>query len=567
MRSSRGRWYLLASLWVLLIVLGFGGFRQQARDSGEPQSSLETLYLLVQLAALEFDASSDFLNWRLQVARFVAPAMAATTVLQTASLVFVDQFRRFRLRFVRNHTVVCGLGEIGTRLAIAFADAGERVVAIASERDADGAGTVGDHDVTVLTGDQTDRALLAAARVQTASRLVAVTGDDATNVSIALHAVDVVGDRRTNALRCAVHLADTELTSLLRAADLDAHRGMRISFFTTHERGARAWLAEHPPLLDDDDPVHVAVFSLGQLGRSLVVNIAQQWLQYRPGERLRITMVDPSASGRWQALTLQHPALAQCCEATVIDFDFDKPTAASVAALQELFADDLAPTWIAYVDESTSLSTAFFITRSLGVDRTPLVVRTRTAGGLGALLIPGTTANDPFPSMHAFPFLDRTCTPESVDGGAREQLAEAVHEDYVRQAGGRSAAADDALLRPWSELTEAQRELSRRRVDGIIADLAAVGHVLAPLRRWEDVAQPLSDAQIETLAERDHQRWFDDRVAAGWSYGEVRDNALKHNPLLVAWRELPHDAQAANRATAAGLGAMLARAGFEALPR
>ena len=562
-RRSRSRWYLLALLWVGLIVIGFGGFRQQANDSGAHQSNLEIAYRLMQLATLEYKASAEYLNWRLQIARFIAPAMAAGTVLQTASLVFVDQFRRFRLRFARNHTVVCGLDEVGTRLALAFAARGDTVVAIEVDPAMAGVSTAKDSEITVLIGDPSDASQLRAARIMKASRLVAVCGSDATNVQIALQAVDIVGDRDANALRCAVHLTDTELTTLLRAADLDTHRGVRMSFFNTHERAARALLAENHPFDDELDAVHVAVFSLGQLGRSLVVNLAQQWIERRPGRPLRITLVDTSATGRWRALQLQHPALTAACDATVIDFDFDEPTANSVDALQTLFADGAPPTWIAiaFVDESLSLSTAFFITQSLGVRNTQLIVRTRTEAGLGALLIPGTTASDPFPSMHAFPFLDRTCTTDAVEGGVREQLAQAVHEDYLAHTS--SEAGDASLRRPWTELSDEQRDLSRRRVDGIIADLAAVGCELSPLRRWGEPLTEFSDDELDTLAMREHRRWFDDRIASGWSYGPERDNTLKKNPMLLAWSDLADDVRAMNVASAASLADMLARAGFE----
>ena len=65
-------------------------------------------------------------------------------------------------------------------------------------------------------------------------------------------------------------------------------------------------------------------------------------------------------------------------------------------------------------------------------------------------------------------------------------------------------------------------------------------------------------------AERYHQRWFDDRTAAGWTRGDVRDDAAKHNPLLVRWADLPDDAKAFNLATARELLPMLARNSFEA---
>ena len=50
LRSPRGRWYLLAALWVVVIVLGIGGFIQQSRESGEHRSFLDTVYLTLQLA-------------------------------------------------------------------------------------------------------------------------------------------------------------------------------------------------------------------------------------------------------------------------------------------------------------------------------------------------------------------------------------------------------------------------------------------------------------------------------------------------------------------------------------
>ncbi len=562
-RSARARWNLILFLWAVTLAVGFVGFRHESRDSGVDRSNLEIIYILIQMATLDSKANPAYINWQLQVARFVLPVLAASTLLQTASLVFVDQFRKFRLRYVDHHTVICGLGDIGTRLALSFAARGDTVVALEADPTAPGIATVTDADITVLVGDPSDPGLLGTARIAKAARLVAVTDDDATNIQIALNAVDLVGDRPDNALRCAVHLTNAELATLLRAADLDGHRGVRVGFFNTHERAARALLAENPPFTEERPPTdHVAVFGLGQLGRSLVVNVAQQWVERAPGEKLRITLVDPAATGRWQALRLQHPALITSSEATLIDLDFDKPNATDVDALRELFGRE-PPTWIAVVfaDESLALSTAFFISQSLGVRGTPLIVRTRTEAGLGALLIPGSNTSAPFANIRAFPFLDRTCTIAAVDGGVREQLAQAVHDDYLSRT--TSQAGDQSLQRPWNELTDDQQDLSRRRVDGIIADLDAVGCELTPLRRWGEPATEFDHEELEVLASREHQRWFDDRRTSGWTYGAIRDNASKKNPMLMPWTELSEDARDMNRASAAALTSMLARAGFE----
>lgn len=561
----RARWYLLAALWLGLLALGIGGFLQQARDSGDERSVLDTLYLTVQLATLEYGAGDDTLNWRLEIARFVAPLMAAGTVAQTASVVFADQFRRARLRFARGHTVVCGLGDAGGRLAESFVAAGQRVAAIEADAGAAGVSRARDHGVTVLIGDASDAATLRAARVDRAARLVAVRDDDAANVQIAIAAAEVTRDRRGSALRCAVHLTDAELAALLRGADLAGRGGARISYFNLHERAARSLIAEHPPF-GDADQTHLAVVGLGQLGRSLVVALAQQWAEDHCRERVRLTLVDRAASGRWEAMRLQYPALSDACAARPIDLDFDAPGPGSVDELMTLLRED-PPTWIAvaFDDESLALSTALFVRDALQSKRPQIVVRVRTAGGLGGLLTAASEHDGSPSSVAIFPFLDRTCTVDAVDGSVREQLARAVHESYL--AGLPAADHGRGLALAWDELDDEQRDLSRRRVDGILGDLAALRYDISPLARWGTVAAAFDDREVELLAAREHRRWFDDRVAGGWTHGPVRDDAARRNPLLTPWEKLPADVQARNIEAARRLPLLLARAGFEASRR
>ena len=565
--SARVRWFVIGLLWFILFVLASTGFREQATTTGVGRENLDILYLIFQLITLQYNGADAVLNWRLEIARFLAPAMAFSTVLQSASLVFADEFRRLRLQYVRNHTIICGLDDVGTRLAQAFTARGDRVVAIELDGASAGIASARAAGATVLIGDATDAGLLRAARVAQAVRLIAVCGDDAANVQVAAQAVNVIGDHEGKALRCAVHLNDAELATLLRAADLERRGAVRMSFFNTHERGARALLAENRPFAgiadgaEDPQSAHVVLFGLGQLGRSLVVNLAQQWAELATGTLLRITLVDTAASGRWQTLALQHPALESACDATALDFDFGVPTAASVEALRTLFERD-APTWvvIAYAEEALALSTAFFLYQSLNVRTVPVVVRTRTTAGLGALLIPGEQSSGALRTMRVFPFLDRTCTIGAVEAGVREQLAQAVHEDYLGQLAPES---NNAMNRPWDELDDDERDLSRRRVDGILGDLAAIGCELGPLRRWGVADTELSEAEIEQLAQREHTRWMADRRAAGWTYGERRDDQTKRNPLLVEWESLDDDIRAANIESARALPVLLSRAGFE----
>jgi hypothetical protein len=50
--SARRRWHLLAFAWVVLIILGYGGFVEQSRAADLGRGFLDNLYLTLQLAVL-----------------------------------------------------------------------------------------------------------------------------------------------------------------------------------------------------------------------------------------------------------------------------------------------------------------------------------------------------------------------------------------------------------------------------------------------------------------------------------------------------------------------------------
>lgn len=378
LRRGRIRWYSLAALWAILLTLGIGGYLQQSRDAGLHRGFLDTLYLSLQLATLQYGGGGADLNWRLEVARFVAPMMAAGTVLQTASYVFQEQFHRVRASFARNHTVVVGLGDVGTRLALALAEAGQKVVAVTADGGLGGVASARKHDIAVVVGDPADVATLRAARVDRAARLVVVSDSDAVNVDTVAVARALRKPGRS-ALRCTVQLDDAQLCALLRGGDLDSRDQLRVNFFNLHDTAARTWLAEHPDL--GDRPL---VLGLGQLGRSLVVAAAQRWAQDSLAAQgpLKLTVIDRSASGRWQALRMQHPAIAEVCEPVLLDLDMDAPDAGSVDRLLDLLGTN-PPTWaaVAFDEESLALSAALLLHQAMRPRATPIVVRTRSAAG------------------------------------------------------------------------------------------------------------------------------------------------------------------------------------------
>ena len=53
----------------------------------------------------------------------------------------------------------------------------------------------------------------------------------------------------------------------------------------------------------------------------------------------------------------------------------------------------------------------------------------------------------------------------------------------------------------------------------------------------------------ELMARNVHDIWSEGRIADGWTWGPVRDDARKENPCLVPYEELPESEKAYDRNT------------------
>lgn len=56
-------------------------------------------------------------------------------------------------------------------------------------------------------------------------------------------------------------------------------------------------------------------------------------------------------------------------------------------------------------------------------------------------------------------------------------------------------------------------------------------------------------ALSEEIAKNTHEVWSAGRIADGWSYGPVRDDAARKHPCLIPYEELPEEEKAYDRAT------------------
>jgi hypothetical protein len=561
---------VIGGSWLVVGILGYVGFARHFAALGQSRSPGDLLYLTVQLFVLESGAVVGPVGWELELARFLAPAVAAYTAVQALALLFYEQFHLLRARFVRDHVVICGLGRKGLLLARGFRQRGDAVVVIEMDEDNELLEQCRELGATVLIGNAASQEVLSQCRVHLAKGLFAVAGDDGANAEIAVGAHELVAESPGRILTCVVHIVDPQLCDLLRGRELKTAEGnrFRLEFFNVFDGGARAVLSQYPPFGQrPDEQPHLLVVGLGQMGRSLVVHAARSWwARYAATEqRLRISIIDREAEQKVESLSVRYPQLKTACELVPLSMEIHG------AAFQRgdfLYAPDghcdVTMAYVCLDDDSSGLSTALALRQRVREAGIPIVVRMRHDAGLATLLGGLDGDAEGFEKLYAFGLLDRTCTPELVLGGTHELLARAIHDRYLRtQREAGVTPEENPSLVPWERLPEGLQESCRRQADHIGVKLNAVGCTIVPLTDWNAELFRFEPHEIEVMARMEQERWMQERMREGWTYAKVKNLEAKTNPDLVPWEQLSASGRKNCSDAVTDLPVFLARAGFE----
>lgn len=561
------QWSVAGLLALAALVLGYIGFARHSMTLGEPRGALDLFYLSLQLFVLESGAVRGSVPAELQVARLLAPATLGYTAVKALLVIFREQWQLYRIRFLRDHVVVCGLGLKGAVIVKAFTDNGYHVVGIEENASSAQIDQCRSHGAIVLIGNASDAGLLKRARVGTARHVFAVCPDDGSNAEIAVHVRRLVRDRRGAGVTCFIHLSNPDLIRLLREREIATQKAdaFRLELFNVYDSGARALLSAHPPFTRGTDS-HVLVVGTTRAATGLIVRIAKFWhaLYGKSGNRLRLTVVDRLADECVATLCLTYPALGRIC-----DFDVRTIDCESAAFMEADFLGGhagRAPVTAVYVcvgSDAKGLVAALALRRRLEDRDTPIVVTTRHETGLGALLRGEDGGVEQFGVLRGFGLLDRACSLELLLEGTHEILARATHDAYVREQlrHGKTSNNDPALC-SWEALPQSLKNSNRRYADHIGTKLRTVGCTIAPLDDWDAELFAFTTNEVERLAEMEHARWMDERVREGWRRGSKKDVDHKISPHLVSWGELSEEIKEYDRALVRGLPAFLAQAGF-----
>jgi voltage-gated potassium channel Kch len=556
---ERYRWPTIAVLFVVVLVLGFVGYRTLFDSRGEPYTTADLLYLDLQLFFVNVSDRGEDVPLALNIAKFAAPALAGYSALVALTRLFRDRVDEFRFRFTSGHAIVAGVGETGLVFTRALRQLGRKVLVIDLDAANPNLEACRELGAGVIVADAREPETLRSGGVGKAAQLIATTGSDTANAEVVLEASRLVGVGRAP-LHCLAHVVDPDLWRLLRAYEIQgsADGSVQFDFFNLYAAAARRLLADYPPFPDDAvDAPEVVIVGDGELAEQVATEVGRRW-RVRPREgRLRLTVLAERAGELVAKLVSASPPLEEACALVPVEGPLDALAVHRASAA----LGSVGAAYVCMDDDPAGVAVAGVLQQRVRTATVVLCIL-RDTGFVGLLNDTQVGGARALGAVQAFSVLERTCHPELRLLAIDENLARSIHEHHreVRLAGGADPA--EPALQGWDELTEDLRNSNRQQARHISTKLRAIACDLVPWAGWEPPRLAFTPEEVERLAAMEHERWVEERTAAGWRLGERREGE-RTSPYLVPWADLPEEAREWNREAVREIPDLVALEGFE----
>ena len=311
--------FLLLGLGLFVLLFGLIGFLAQGEITADFHGFSRLVFKLGQLFVLELGGDGVD-NGALALARIGAVLLVFLGISKVLITVYRGVFDNLRLMGLNNHVVICGLGRIGVQLARDLREAGDsrRLVVIERDRNNPHIAMCREIRAVLLIGDASDPEVLRRARVMRASHVFAVSGDDTTDVEVAVRLCELVAPEAMRlggaeglttphaaprTVQCYVHVVDLALKELFSRHPLlrDLSPQVNVKVFNVFTNSARLLVREHlakdrprpstTGRAEENEVAHYVVVGFGQMGQALALEAARL-AHFENRKRLRMTIVD-----------------------------------------------------------------------------------------------------------------------------------------------------------------------------------------------------------------------------------------------------------------------------------
>lgn len=503
---------------------------------------LDGVYRTLQLFVLQADVT-EISGPLLQIARFLAPFAAATTVWALAELLFRPEHGRLK----RSHVVVCGLGKLGYGMTRALTEEADPDPVVVIERDPDNPllEAALEDGAVVLIGDARTDEMLNRARVDRARRVIVVAGEDGVNAEIGAKVRAKLGEQRGRITSCEVHIVEPALWRQLGQREIEeALRGQlqSLDYFNVYSRGARLLLEQ---IAEDGSPFlasrggaaqHLVIVGSGRFARSLIVRATRR--AARLEQELWITLVGPHAEVRKDRLLVEYSALSSDLETHLIPVEV--PVLSREFTAVPYDADRPPPTvvCVSLDDESASVVTALLMDQLKLAGDAPIYVRMRQDAGL-AFLLPDDGKESS--RLRACGKLEKTCREFLVTGGMFGDMARRLHQEYVRERESAGETQEsNPLLVAWEDHPHPWRLHKTLRVQSLLRHMEGRGYECRSTLALDGQQFRFTDEEVAELAEAAYQDYRESMHDVARVIGPMRPRERKWAEVRqdVPWAEL-----------------------------
>jgi hypothetical protein len=144
--------------------------------------------------------------------------------------------------------------------------------------------------------------------------------------------------------------------------------------------------------------------------------------------------------------------------------------------------------------------------------------------------------------------------------GTHELVARAIHEEYIEQQQKIGAIPEsNPSMCPWNDLPHWLKDSNLRQAEDMWKKLHLTGCAIGLSIGSHEPLFAFTDTDIEFLAEKEHERWVDEREKKGWVYGRVRNDQERIHHCIVPWEQLPEYQRERDRNAIRALPEILAK--------
>lgn len=562
-------WYILVILAAVTITLGIEGYSEIIpRAAGEKHYYYwgDALYHTLMLFGLS-DWAAVNVPLKLQIARWLGFITASYFVIYIIFLFAKQKFDFIRLRFFKNHIIICGLNDWSSKLIDSYLEqhySKKEIVIIEADAQNDKILLYRQKGALIITGQPGDSALLAKARVKHAHYVFAFTQEDETNINIALNiyhnSLNSIKKKHPNKssalpddsskLNLYVHVLSPQIHEIFKQHHLfkAANSLINARIFNIYENSTRQILKYHSPDIlspakakHTAEPIHIVILGFGAMGFHLTLQFIKQGF-YANQEKPIISIIDADISKKQPSILQQFP---ECMDFAKLKFCHQDASLVKAQTIKNLHArQTIDVIYYCLENDFQSIYSANRLARQLQASESTAKIGIIVCMPENTKLSPYITdaQNDDkspdlitFSPIKIFNIISKSSTWDVIVNEKLDEAAMILHEEYY--ASQFNAAKQQESIKPWSELAEEYRESCRLKAD--YRELIKRAYNNNPEIKPENL--------IECLAQMEHRRWCVEKVFNGWSYGAIRNDQIKTNPLLTKWENLSETDKEYNR--------------------